>query len=386
MLYKTNHYIPKFILNKFSTQESPKINVIDIIHMDINEVDTKKAFTKENFFDLNHEASEDIKRLEKLFNKKVENKMSQILSKIEDSEAHFSITREEMNIIKKYILIQTYRSPMNASFYNEAYKGETLSKYSKESNESEKDFWKREMLYVLENDWETIIKQKELIGVKIHSEDIYKQYLTFFTTDQEFILTDLTSTTERIRFEIEDKFKNEYLNILTNIYQDLEFNDANEIALNEVNRNNQYIDNYLFIILGPKLAVASVNPLWIHKYKYEITKLNWIANKMESPILDNPKNFKLPKVKYLIDPKHKQQGDVFTYEKIKLDNIETIHTMILNLNEAKQFIGYKNETYIKDYLKIYNELSYSHMQNIKNNYMGFIQLINDFHNKKQEEK
>ncbi|MDD2493427.1 MAG: DUF4238 domain-containing protein [Bacilli bacterium] len=99
----------------------------------------KNHFQKK-FYDLNEELSDDPKKLEKLFGEKIESKMGLIIKKVNESPESFDFSRNELEVIKKYITIQRYRNPSNQSYYNEFLRGDKLSKYSIESDESEVDF------------------------------------------------------------------------------------------------------------------------------------------------------------------------------------------------------------------------------------------------------
>jgi hypothetical protein len=99
----------------------------------------KNHFQKK-FYDLNEELSDDPKKLEKLFGEKIESKMGLIIKKVNESPESFDLPRDELEVIKMYITIQRYRNPSNQLYYNESFRGDKLSKYSIESDESEVDF------------------------------------------------------------------------------------------------------------------------------------------------------------------------------------------------------------------------------------------------------
>lgn len=314
----------------------------------------------------------------------VESKMTIIIDKISKAKDNFVLVREELEVIKKYIAIQRYRNPGNQSYYTESYKGDKLSRYSIKENEEETDFWKREMLFILENDWDTIINQKELIGVKLVTDQIYSEYLTFFVTEQEFVISDINCFTERVNIVIPEDKKNDYYNMSVEVRKRMGFFDAEEGAIKELTRDKNYFDNFTFIVLSPNLAVASVNPIW--KYKYMNPEINddWMIKKIFSPIMGNQKNFTCPITNYVNKDniktisdivKYKSSLDEYTYKKILLNESETNHLMLLCLNEAKQYLAYKNSEHIKKYIRLYNTLSNKNIDNIKNNYSGFISLI-----------
>jgi len=140
MLYKVNHYVPQFVLKNFCYENGNKIKLLDLINFNVEQKNIKKAFSKNNFYDLKTELSDDPKKIEKLFGAKIESKMGLIIKKVNESPESFDLPRDELEVIKMYITIQRYRNPSNQLYYNESFRGDKLSKYSIESDESEVDF------------------------------------------------------------------------------------------------------------------------------------------------------------------------------------------------------------------------------------------------------
>jgi hypothetical protein len=386
MAYKVNHYVPQFVLKNFCDEDDNKINLMDLIHFEVKHKSVKSTFSINNFYDLKAEVSQDPKKLEKLFGEKIESKMGLIIKKVNESPESFEITRKELEVIKKYITLQRYRNPSNQSSYNESFKGNKLSKYSIKKGESEVDFWKREMLFILENDWDTIIKQTEFIGVKMVTDQIYSEYITFFTTNEEFIITDVNCFTERINMHIPENKKQEYYEMSLKTRKMYNMYDAAEGAQKEVNRDKQYFDNYTFVVVSPNLAIASINQVWKHKYLHPEISDNWMTKNIFSPILNNTKNFSLPVTNYVNREfmkddsdigQFKDKNDKYLYKKILLNTEETNHIMVLCLNEARLYIGYKTSEYIKKFILAYKEVNNMKIENIRNNFNGFISLIDN---------
>ena len=385
MEYKRNHYVPQFVLKNFSDGDDDKINMLDLINFTVEYKKIKKAFSKNNFYDLKPELSADSKKLEKLFGEKIESKMGSIIKKINESPKSFELTREELEIVKKYILIQRYRNPINQSFYNEPHKGEKFSTYSIKEGESVTDFWKREMLFILENDWETIIKQTELCGVKLITNEIYSNYLSFFTTEEEFIISDINCFTERMNIDIPEGKRQEYYEMSIEIRKEYNLYDADKSGQKDEILTKAYIDNYIFVVVSPKLAIACVDPVWKYKYLHPEVNNNWMVKKISSPtLLNNPKNIFLPVTNYInkdkikVDSdieKYKDKKDTYLYNKLLLSDDETINIMILCLNEARLYISYKSSEYIKKYILAYNKLNNGKISNVRNNFNGYISLI-----------
>jgi hypothetical protein len=166
--------------------------------------------------------------------------------------------------------------------------------------------------------------------------------------------------------------------------------DAAEGAQKDVNRDKQYFDNYTFVVVSPTLAIASINPIWKYKYLHPEINDNWMIKRVFSPILNNPKNISLPITKYVNKEKiksdldigkYKDKNDSYTYRKISLNTEETKHIMILCLNEARIYVGYKASEHIKRYILAYNKVSNMRIDNIRNNFNGYISLIDKLEKK-----
>jgi len=385
MEYKRNHYVPQFVLKNFCDDNDDKIKMIDLINFTVEQKKIKKAFSKNNFYDLKPKMSDDPKKLEKLFGEKIESKMGPIIKKINGSTKSFELTREELETVKKYILIQCYRNPINQSFYNGPHKGEKFSTYSIKEGESITDFWKREMLYIIENDWETIIEQTELCGVKMIANQIYSNYLSFFTTEEEFIISDINCFTERVNMDIPKDKRQEYYEMSNEIRKKYKMYDGKQSDQKNDFLTEEYIDNYIFVVVSPKLAIVCVDPVWKYKYLCPEINVNWMVKNISSPtLLNNPKNFSLPITNYInkekmkVDSdieKYKDKKDTYLYNKLLLSDEETINIMILCLNEARLYISYKSSEYIKKYIIAYNQLNNGIIANVRNNFNGYISLI-----------
>ena len=63
------------------------------------------------------------------------------------------------------------------------------------------DFWKREMLAILDSDWDSLLKT-DMIGIRKNALEINSSFLMFIKTADEFCINDLGYCTERIPIKI----------------------------------------------------------------------------------------------------------------------------------------------------------------------------------------
>ena len=389
-MYDHNHYIPMFLLRGFAT-ETPKQKLkIKYVNTKENIVEFRNiysTFWKSHLYDVLNSA--DSKILEKLFGSAIENPVSSIIKRIcGANDSRFSISRKELDVLKKYILIQNYRNPTNLSAYENAHNTDkfTFSRQFKTKEETDSDYWKREMLYILEHDWDDIVKQTEMPGVKSAAQSIYQGYLTFFSTDDEFFLSDVPVFTERIPVTIPKEKEEEFVKTAIEASKNsgISVAQVEENARREIKEKTSYLDNFSFMVLTPKLAVAVVNVIWKIRYLY-----GDIDFKLESPILENPKNVRLPANHFvnsekIIDSdtlqKYKDPSDSYEYEIIKLNRLETDHVMLLSLNETNSLIAYKDNQSIIRQIGLYNHLRTSGVPKVKNDYSRTLEAILKYEN------
>lgn len=298
--YERHHYVQKALLKNFAIQannEKYKINVIDLEDNTINLRNIERAFYIKNLYDIH---DEDEKKLEKDLGLKIELPFCEVMKKILSQSDEIIITRKELLIIKKYMLIQIYRNYKNSLGYSEAYlnklngiKGK--SRYNIGERESQMDFWKREIQTILDMDWDDLISKCELVGVKENAIQLNQNFLMFFKTNNEFLINDVGFTLERMPVNI-SMSKKDYVNFAqqygTKIFG---VSDFGEIAKKEFEADAGYLDNFIWFSISPNLAIVSVNVVW--KQLFIHPELFEVLNILPSPILIN--HFSLPETKYV---------------------------------------------------------------------------------------
>ncbi len=397
-MHKNQHYIQKAILNKFSSSTgNKKVNVIDIVDFSVNIVDTRVAMTHEFLYDFSFD---DSKELELNLNKMLESSFSNLLNdKLIDAKDEIEINRKELELIKKYILIQIYRSYRNMTGYINVPKGAVeLSDYNIEDEELKTDFWKREMATILEKDFTELISDNKFVGIKRQADEVYQSFLMFFKTDQEFIINDSGVVYERIPIKIDRDKHDEYIELAERLGKKLYGVEGfSNVAKYEIENNTSYIDNFLFMPISPKLAVLSVNVLWkYHHFGHEIKQLksplmtkyiSFPQNKyvnLDKILRDAKQDIEERKItdskqqRLIMDsyiPKYKSEEDTYNYKVIKINKEETQYLNHLMMNETFRYICYKNEENMIDLIKSYNYLQSTGVPNIKKNFKGFVDLI-----------
>ena len=377
VMLEKNHYIQKSLLNNFATRGNKgiyKICVLDLYGFSATFRSTAKAFYEKNLYDV---ASDDDKELEKKFNERVEKPMNELRRRLMNANKTVTVSRRELNIIKKYLLLQIYRTPGNRlSYTNPKQNSFELSQYNICEGESKEDFWKREMLSIIDTDWEELANT-EMVGIKKHYERIQNEsFLLFVNTKQEFCINDRGFVAERLPVTIPKEMHEKYIQSAKEYgKQKYGVDNFDEMARKEIENQTSYIENFMMFPISSELAILAVNTLW--KFWY----LNCLPPQLPSYILLNHMSFPthdyVNKANIRTDEdivKYKTLDDKFTYTIHTLSEMETEEVNHLMMNEAGHYLGLKTPSMFLKTIKDYNENKY-HMINMHNNYSGFVELL-----------
>ena len=378
-----NHYIQNRLLKNFATKSGNgkfKICVMDLINFKAEFHNTDNAFYEKRLYDLS--TSQDIKELETKFATAIECPMSKILKKIQSNYSDkITFTRTELETIRKYFLLQLYRTPNNRrSYINPRKNSFELSQFDIKENESKVDFWKREMLTILDSDWKSLL-YTDMVGIKKHVLDINQCFIMIVKTNEEFCINDLGYVTERLPIKIDPNREQDYIQLAKELGKQLygkdNFDDA---ARKEIENETSYIDNYRLFPISSNYAILLVSPLW---KVYFFDPENFLKNTgLFSPII--MKYISLPLNTYINadkinDPQDIENNldpnDTFTYIIHSIDEEETIFLNHLLMNEAYCFIGLKTPSKFLKTIREYNILKQNGMKNMHHDFNGFVELL-----------
>ncbi|MDE6200545.1 MAG: DUF4238 domain-containing protein [Clostridiales bacterium] len=378
-----NHYIQNRLLKNFAIKAENgkyKICVLDLIKFDANYRNTDNCFCQKNLYDM--ASGDDVKELEKKFNDLIEKPMSKLLQRICSAKETVSFTRTELNIVKKYFLLQHYRTPRNRMSYTNPKKNAfELSQYNLQEGESKEDFWKREMLTILEHDMFELV-QSDMIGVRKHAMEANSSFMMIIRTNNEFCINDIGYVTERMPVQIPKDKEADYIKTAKEIGKELYGQDNfDELARREIANQSSYFDNYVFHPISSNCALIMVSPEW----KYVPLYPN-LLNELQlfSPILLKyltfPKNDyvnwdKMKEAKQDDIPQYFTQEDKFIYTIQTVNKDETIYLNHLIMNEAFCYIGCKTPSELIPSIRKYNELRAAGQQNMHHDFNGYVELL-----------
>lgn len=381
--YDKNHYVQCRLLKNFAQQNKNGNNVICVLNL-INfaayYAKPENAFCENNLYDV--EFADNNKDLELKFKTNIEDPMGTLLNKIDNDNAPtFTFTRAELETIKKYILLQIYRTPHNKKSYTNILDNTfELSQFNINQNESKVDFWKREMLTILDSDWDSLLKT-DMIGICKNALEINSSFLMFIKTADEFCINDLGYCTERIPIKIPKDQQDDFIKTAQIIGQELYGKDNfDEIAKKKIADESSYIDNYILFPISSNIAILVVSPLWKQYLLHPELRHKGIP--FHSLLLQN--HLSIPMTTYKNADKIKNDADIVTYKSPEDQYIYQLHTMSceetvylnhLTINEAFCYIGLKTPDKFLKTIREYNSLASMQTRNIKKSLLGYVELL-----------
>lgn len=403
------HFIPKFVLRNFCREKDKLDN--DILYVfnnftfEIERQRTSDAYMIKNLYDSNQ--FEDVKQLEIDLGNYLEQKVKPLFERLLLSKDKYEINRDELKLIKKYLLIQIYRSETNMTYYlSQNIKGKIeLSEASLKPGEDKLDFWKREMYTIIHNKWDYLISMKcDIESIRLFASEINQGHLCFFgTNEEEFIINDLGKVSEMIPVEIKKEFEKQYIDTAASLSKSF-LSKAREIAEYEIKNKTSKLETFMFFPISPNFSIVIArkhnigfgeikhyeNSMTLHKMRF-LPPLNEYINKevyeINNEILNLQSGSMNKEVASQLMNLFKKRSDYFADEdkyiyKIQcLSSDETIRINTMTLNESRKQFSFKNPLNICKSIRAYNMMYNDSISNIKNNFNGLEGLLSSMKHK-----
>lgn len=382
--FEKQHYVQKALLNNFAIKMSNgkhKICLLDLFAFLAEFRNTESAFYEKNIYNVK---KEDTKELEKKLKEKIEDPAIALIKKIIISKNEVRLLRKDISLLKKYLLIQVYRNPRNMDSYANPKAGiKQMSDYNINEDESKLDFWKREISAILDNDWDHLVNNIDLVSVRKHAIGIHTGFLMFLSTDYEFVTNDSGVVTERVPIEIPKEKEKSFIegaNRLSELFG-ADKKDFSEQIKKEIENKTSYIDNFILFPISSNFALLSVNSIW-KSYIENPAMVVGFGFKPISMILS--KYLSLPQCTFVnkdkitdqsLLQKFKDDNDSYIYKVHDIESEDTIYCNILLMNEALRHIGFKTPASIIPSIKRYNQLANGGLKKMRNNYAGFVDVL-----------
>ena len=292
--YKKQHYVQKAVLKKFSNPIGNQncITILNLKQKKIYDKNIDDVFFEDWFYNL--ENCENALIIENGLKEKIEDPMSDIINRLEQCcYTEFTITRQELETIKKYILVQLYRNKRNQQCYG-----------------NETDKWKHEILYILQTPFEELLNpNNQFLDILDFAWEMHRSFMMIVRTKGEFCLNDMGYATE-------------------NVFG---------------------FDNYIFFPFSPHYALLQVSTEW-KQYKQDGGE-----PPRYSPIL--LKYLELPRACFVNRAKmtknediwkYRDKNDEFTYKIFDISSDDTRFLNTLTLNETLNIIGVHDANALSD--------------------------------------
>lgn len=357
---KNSHYVPRFILKNFSE----KLCLYNVKTGELkNNVKLEKAYAEKGFY------SDEI---EDKLNLNLESRFSQLLiQKILKSENSIELSRAELKLVKKYLLVSIIRSLGNEEFMQkekrfyddltDMYIKKGLSEEEaakatvrpfeeiKMPNETSFDYWMRTIDVILDTDGspEEILKHpNKTYPAYRWAMVINAGYLAFWDSEykrDEFVITDIGMTSENEKgwngVTIHNMKKTNFLLSLLHA----EKNEWLKIEIcKQLNFVEAFHENFQMFPISAKRMIVEIAPFYkfrhVHKNLYLMPELADLTE------LVNEKLYEPNEVNYVheqtdIFPKY-HDDDKYIYEIKQLSRKETRYCNALFLDRINTTLGF----------------------------------------------
>lgn len=245
-----SHFVQNARLERFARKEGEryKLTVVDLERKKIGSRNTNRAFYLRGLYpnDLERELKDNI-----------EDPGMEVFGKVYESNGVVSLSREELESMKKYLLVQLYRNPTNMAKYSPSRPDDYFGFNKDYKNDAEANLHVAdEMQTICKNSWSDLCKTEDReLSLNVWNMNDTK---TMFVRSEylEFVINDLGSVTERHPHHMRDvKFTKQFLEQIVGI-------EASEELVGKWLDSHQYYDNFIFYPISSRFGIITLNTLW----------------------------------------------------------------------------------------------------------------------------
>lgn len=362
-----SHYVPRLILNKFSA----KLSLYNIKTGEFKEnIRTEKAYSQEGFYD---------DETEKKLNLRVESQFASLLAnKLLKAENTIDLSRDELYLIKKFLLISVIRSVGNEKFLqvekkfydNLAIQWETQGKLNGLSEseikarapkkpfeerqiegETNYQYWMRTLNVILDTNGtqEEIIKHPDKTYPAYRwSGVIMAGYLAFWDSEfkhDEFVITDIGMTSENEKgWNGITGHNQKKLKFLINLLEKEKDKHTQMQILKYIHSTTSFHENFQMFPMSAKRMIVLIAPFYKFRQVFknicempDLEKLTCLTNEnLYSP----NRNFYVLPQNGLSQNYH--DDDKYIYDIKKLSREETRYCNSLFMDRINTYLGFSS--------------------------------------------
>lgn len=366
-----NHYVPRLTLRRFGD----RICTYQVKTGEYREnVKPEQAFCEKNFY------SDEI---EEKLNRRIESQFGSLFSnKLNKEESQLELSREELRLVKKFLLISIIRSVGNEELMQkERQYYENLREYvyiaarkrglddneaKKDAqshvfdppfqekifpNESDFDYWMRTMNVILDTDGsqEDILKHPDkTYPAHRWAQVINNGYLAFWDSEfnhNEFIITDIGMTSENeLGWNGITVHNHKKMDFLADILSKETDMDMKMVIAKNMGLHHCFSENFMMFPISAKRMIVEIDPFYkfrqMYAWRYPMPALSTLT------VLDNEDLFYPNEAKYVL-PQGKNQfnyhpDDRYIYQIKKLTSYETQYCNSLFLDRINTYCGFSS--------------------------------------------
>ena len=362
-----SHYVPKLTLRKFAD----KLCLFNVRTGEYKEnIKIDKSFSEQNFY------SDEV---EEKLNKRIESQFGNLFSnKLLNAENTIELKRNELHLIKKFLLISVIRSKGNEEFMQIERKfydnlKEHWIKFGKEKGLTEKeiysrpmeppfkekiidgetsfDYWMRTLNVILDTDGtpQAILNHPDkTYPAHRWAEVINNGYIAFWDSEfvhDEYVITDIGMTSENEKGWNGVTVHNiKKTNFLLDIFEkEKNMRYKMEIAKN-MHMHYNFSENFMMFPISAKRMIVEIDPFYkfriFAKDHYKMPDLDYLTNlSNENLFYPNSNKYILPQDGLI--PKY-HPDDLYIYEIKKLTSKETRYCNELFLDRINTWVGFSS--------------------------------------------
>lgn len=350
-----NHYIPQFIIKKFS-------KAINVFYFETKELrenrPSEKVFFEKDIYDDEVEKSLNI-NLESTFSNLVTDKL---LKEKDD----IILTRKELLLVKKYMLVSSIRAQGKEHFrdylisfkkktnnffkYNQSFRNTSLP-FTEETTLSDRELFNNAILAFSQAKYIADLANNPLCTREMvaYAAPFLLSYITFWDApdDNEFILSDIGMVSE---YEgIHQITGGLALSKLSYLFHQIYSDDKRKAIYGDLFSINEVMyENYDIFNISKKRCLIMISPFFRQYFEMNcclFDKENTELIKLPQPyiwpaIIQNKNLFVPPKNEYMINPYIQTEEDLYIYESKKLTQEELIYINSMLITQSKKLIGF----------------------------------------------
>lgn len=361
-----SHYVPMLTLRKFAD----KLCLFNVQTGEFKEnIKIDKSFSEKGFY---------TDEVEDKLNKRIESQFGNLFSnKLQNAEGTIELKRDEVQLIKKFLLISVIRSMGNEEFMQNERKyydnlKEYWLKFAKENGLSDEeinarpieppfeekiiegetpfDYWMRTLNVILDSNGTPvdILKHPDkTYPAHRWATVINNGYIAFWDSEykhDEFVITDIGMTSENEKgWNGITRHNVKKTNFLTSLMKKARDDNERNVIGQTIYLHSCFSENFMMFPISAKRMIVEIDPFF--KFRIFNAQNYNMPTLEELTMIPNEDLFYPNDVKYVYTqqpykPLKYHQDDLYIYEIKKLSNNETRYCNELFLDRINTWVGF----------------------------------------------